>query len=159
MVMAWTWCHQVTSHTMIIWNNVDPDLCCEMMPLGHNELMHYLDKTATILQTLFCYRYVKWVTPDIFFQWGITNRNLWGLGPQWHAAGVWRTDSILIHWKFFFFMKQGSTLSFLTGCPKSHLLGWYRNFLVYSYSKLDIQVVISTCPKDKLGWIWRADDR
>ena len=53
---------------------------------------------------------------------------------------------------------QGSTLSFLAGCPKSHFLGWYRNFLVYWYLKLDNQVVNSTCPKDKLGWIWRADD-
>ena len=48
---------------------------------------------------------------------------------------------------------QGSTLSFLAGCPKSHFLGWYRNFLVYWYLKLDNQVVNSTCPKDKLGWI------
>ena len=53
---------------------------------------------------------------------------------------------------------QGSTQSFLAGCPKSHLLGWYRNFLVYWYLKLDNQVVNSTCPRDKLGWIWRADD-
>ena len=53
---------------------------------------------------------------------------------------------------------QRSTLSFLAGCPKSHFLGWYRNFLVYWYSKLDNQVVNSTCPKDKLGWIWRADN-
>ena len=53
---------------------------------------------------------------------------------------------------------QGSTLSFLAGRPKSHFLGWYRNFLVYWYLKLDNQVVNSTCPKDKLGWIWRADD-
>ena len=55
---------------------------------------------------------------------------------------------------------QGSTLSFLAGCPKSHFLGWYRNFHVhvYSYLKLDNQVVNWTCPKDKLGWIWRADD-
>ena len=55
-------------------------------------------------------------------------------------------------------ISQGSTLSFLAGCPKSHFLGWYRNFLVYWYSKLDNQVVNSTCPKDELGWIWRADD-
>ena len=27
---------------------------------------------------------------------------------------------------------QGFTLSFLAGCPKSHFLGWYRNFLVQS---------------------------
>ena len=54
--------------------------------------------------------------------------------------------------------QQGSTLSFLAGCPKSHFLGWYRNFLVYWYSKLDNQVVNSTCLMDKLGWIWRADD-
>ena len=53
---------------------------------------------------------------------------------------------------------QGFTLSFLAGCPKSHLLGWYRNFLVFWYLTLDNQVVNSTCPKDKLGWIWRADD-
>ena len=53
---------------------------------------------------------------------------------------------------------QGSTLSFLAGCPKSHFLGWYINFLVYWYLKLDNQVVNSTCPKDKLGWIWQADD-
>ena len=32
---------------------------------------------------------------------------------------------------------QGSTLSFLAGCTKSHFLGWYRNFLVYWYLKLD----------------------
>ena len=36
---------------------------------------------------------------------------------------------------------QGSTLSFLAGCPKSHCLCWYRNFLVYWYLKLDNQVV------------------
>ena len=54
--------------------------------------------------------------------------------------------------------RPGSTLSFLTGCPKSHCLGWYRNFLVYCYLKLDNKVVNSTCSKDKLGWIWRADD-
>ena len=53
---------------------------------------------------------------------------------------------------------QGSTLSFLAGCPKIHFLGWYRNFLVYWYLILDNQVVNSTCPKDKLGWIWRADE-
>ena len=53
---------------------------------------------------------------------------------------------------------QGSTLSFLAGCPKSHFLDWYRNFLVHWYLKLDNQVVNSTCPRDKLGWIWRADD-
>ena len=53
---------------------------------------------------------------------------------------------------------QGSTLSFLAGCPKSHFLSWNRNFLLYWYLKLDNQVVNSTCPKDKLGWIWRADD-
>ena len=53
---------------------------------------------------------------------------------------------------------QGSTLSFLAGCPKSHFLSWYRNSLVYWYLKLDNQVVTSTCPKDKLGCIWRADD-
>ena len=53
---------------------------------------------------------------------------------------------------------QGSTLSFLAGCPKSHFLGWYRNCLVYWYLKLDNQVVNSTCPKDKLCWLWRADD-
>ena len=53
---------------------------------------------------------------------------------------------------------QGSTLSFLSGCPKSLILGWYRNFLVYWYLKLDNQVVKSTCPKDQSGWIWRADD-
>ena len=32
---------------------------------------------------------------------------------------------------------QGSTLSFLAGCPKSHFLGWYRNLFLYWYSKLD----------------------
>ena len=53
---------------------------------------------------------------------------------------------------------QGSTLSFLAGCPKSHFLGWYRNFLVHWYLKLDNQVLNSTCPKNTLGWIWRADD-
>ena len=53
---------------------------------------------------------------------------------------------------------QESTLSFLAGCPKSHFLGWYSNFLVYWYLKLDNQVLSSTCLKDKLGWIWRADD-
>ena len=53
---------------------------------------------------------------------------------------------------------QGSTLSIPADCPKSHILGWYRNFLVYWYLKLDNHVVNSTCPKDKLGWIWRADD-
>ena len=54
--------------------------------------------------------------------------------------------------------RQGSTLSFLAGCPKSHFLGWYRNFLLYRYLNLDNQVVNSTCPKDKLGGFWRADD-
>ena len=49
-------------------------------------------------------------------------------------------------------MGQGSTLNFLAGCPKSHFLGWYRNFLVYWYLTLDNQVVNS------IGWIWRADD-
>ena len=48
--------------------------------------------------------------------------------------------------------------TFLAGCLKSHFRGWYRNFLVYWYLKLDNQVVNSTCPKDKLGWIWRADN-
>ena len=42
--------------------------------------------------------------------------------------------------------------------PKSHLLGWYRNFLVYWFLKLDNQVVNSTRLKDKFGWIWRADN-
>ena len=61
-------------------------------------------------------------------------------------------------WKDGLYIEQGSTLSFLAGCPKSHFLDCYRNFLVYSYLKLDNQVINSTCPKDKLGWIWRADD-
>ena len=30
---------------------------------------------------------------------------------------------------------QGSTLSFLAGCPMSHFLGWHRNFLIYWYLK------------------------
>ena len=29
---------------------------------------------------------------------------------------------------------------------------------IYCYQKLDNQVVNSTCPKDKSGWIWQADD-
>ena len=79
---------------------------------------------------------------------------------------------ILIIWLWYFFFwtriklycialwfrDQGSTLSFLAGCPKSHFLGWYRNFIVYCYLKLDNQVINSTCQKDKLGWIWLADD-
>ena len=52
---------------------------------------------------------------------------------------------------------QRSTLGFLAGFPKSHFLGWYINFRVYWYLKLDNQVVNSTSPKDKLGWILRAD--
>ena len=56
------------------------------------------------------------------------------------------------------FSCQGSTLSFLAGYPKSHFFGWYRNFVLYWYLKLDNQVVNTTCPEDKLGWIWRADD-
>ena len=64
----------------------------------------------------------------------------------------------LVVLKYLFLYDQGSTLSFLAGCPKSHFLGWYRNFLVYFYLKLDNQVVNWTCRKDKLGWIWRADD-
>ena len=36
---------------------------------------------------------------------------------------------------------QDSTRSFLAGFPKSHFLGWYRNFIVYWYLKLDNQVV------------------
>ena len=38
---------------------------------------------------------------------------------------------------------QGSTLSFLAGCLKIHFLGWYRNFLVYWYLKLDNQSPVS----------------
>ena len=53
---------------------------------------------------------------------------------------------------------QGSTLSFLAGCPKSHFLGWHGNFLVYWYLKLDNKVFNLTCSKEKSGWIWRADD-
>ena len=67
-------------------------------------------------------------------------------------------DHVLIDIQPVHMQSQGSTLSFLADCPKSHLLGWYRNFLVYWYLKMDNQVVNSTCPKDKLGWIWRADD-
>ena len=59
-----------------------------------------------------------------------------------------------IYWNHVLRADQGSTLSLLAGCPKSHFLGWYRNFLVYLYLKLDNQVVSSTCLKDKLGWIW-----
>ena len=55
-------------------------------------------------------------------------------------------------------LSQESTLSFPAGCLKNYFLGWYRNFLVYWYLKLDNQVVNSTCPKDKIGWIWQADD-
>ena len=63
-----------------------------------------------------------------------------------------------LHSKSEFVTSQGSTLSFLACCPKSHYLGWYRNFLLYWYLKLDNQVANLTCPKDTLGWIWRADD-
>ena len=80
-------------------------------------------------------------------QWIQTRFTVWKC-PIWVKIDVFLSHVTL---------KQGSTLSFLAGCPKSHFLGWYRNFLVYWYLKLDNQVVNSTCPKDKLGWIWRAD--
>ena len=83
-----------------------------------------------------------------------------GHQQQWYWLG--RINGLLSSWRkdfnYLHHLNQGSTLSFLAGCPKSHFVGWYRNFLVYWYLKLDNQVVNSTCPKGKLGWIWRADD-
>ena len=39
LVQVMAWCHQATSHYLTVtWANVDPDLCCHMAPLGHNEL-------------------------------------------------------------------------------------------------------------------------
>ena len=76
-------------------------------------------------------------------------QNLIKLKSSWHINNISLSSTSTT---------QGSTLSFLAGCPKSHFFDWCRNFLVYWFSKLDNQVVNSTCPKDKLGWIWRADD-
>ena len=78
------------------------------------------------------------------------------LGVKLYPYIVIQSSRYKNSWRYMSF--QGSTLSFLAGCPKSHFLGWYRNFLIYCYLKLDNQVLSSTCPKDKLGWIWRADD-
>ena len=87
-----------------------------------------------------------------------------GLGHETMVSAVclsiflWWTESpgtlimhmIKVQWLYQHWQQpsQGSTLSFLSGCPKSHILGWYRNFLVYWYLKLDNQVVNSTCPRD-----------
>ena len=38
LVQVMAWCCQATSH---YWANVDPDLCCHMASLGHNELYIY----------------------------------------------------------------------------------------------------------------------
>ena len=82
----------------------------------------------------------------------------WTSFPDWlHYTHTW-IFIILVLGTSELLALQWSTLSFLAGCPKSHFLGWYRYFLVYWYLKLDNQVVHSTCPKDELGWIWRADD-
>ena len=89
----------------------------------------------------------------------------WEFKGDWLVCGISKVQAkVYIHvWRVENFAvatypEQGSTLSFLAGCPKSHFLGWYRNFLVYWYLKQDNQVVNTTCPKDKLSWIWRADD-
>ena len=81
----------------------------------------------------------------------------WPSGGQKHSKGDLVELPASDTWGLSF-ISQGSILSFLAGCPKSYFLGWYRNFLVYWYLKLDNQAVNSTCPKDKIGWIWQADD-
>ena len=98
--------------------------------------------------------------------WYILAKTKWPSLVRWHYQIVFSLTKNTVFWvKFhwitwsmFITVTQGSTLSFLAGCPKSHFLGWYRNVLVYWYLRLDNQVVNPTCPKDKLDWIWPADD-
>ena len=39
LVQVMAWCHQAASH---YWAKVDPDLCCHLVSLGHNELNCHL---------------------------------------------------------------------------------------------------------------------
>ena len=55
--------------------------------------------------------------------------------------------------KCFIKFRQGSTLKF-SGRLSEEPFPW----LIQKFPCMDNQVVNSTCPKDKLGWIWRADN-
>ena len=52
---------------------------------------------------------------------------------QGARASTDNTNLLISKYFSFCTRRQGSTLRFLAGCPKSHFLGWYRNFLVYCY--------------------------
>ena len=123
------------NHFMVLifmWANRSPCCCCMEICL--------LNQSAQMRNA-----HLIWQSDDL--QWQIQQREgeEWGGGHCVLQVGP-RGSS------------QGSALSFLAGCLKSHFLAWYRKFFVYWYLKLDNHVVNSTCPKGKLGWIWRADD-
>ena len=135
------WWLASVSHQVSTWANVD------QVPLHHTaSIGNFLE--TDVLECSFA-RPTVWTVlitqslPYIFqqFLWLSNNSQL-----------------CLLNLTISFKTSQGSTLSFLVGCPKSHFLAWYRTFFVYWYLKLDNHVVNSTCPKGKLGWIWRADD-
>ena len=116
-------------------------LCC-------SELTYWCqNKMTSILQTTFSNSHASINLKCLYWDSNLSVQKLF-FRIQLTIYQVW----------FIYAVLQGFTLSFLAGCPKSHFRGWYRNFLVYWYLKLDNQVVNSTCPKDNLGWIWRADD-
>ena len=70
----------------------------------------------------------------------------------------------LNHWKYLKVI-QGSILSFLAGCPKSHFLGWYKLERLRSEDtprRLMITHTIESCcipSQNKVEWPWRYRSR
>ena len=57
LVQGMAWCHQATT---ITWANVDPDLCCHMASLGHNELKRWRMVASTLWRSK-ARRVVPWL--------------------------------------------------------------------------------------------------
>ena len=73
LVQVIAWCRQATS---ITWGNVDPDLCCHMVSLGHNELNKICNLSAISYKDRII-QIVWWDCQSILLQ---------GL-QQWHRPG------------------------------------------------------------------------
>ena len=64
---------------VITWANVDPDTCCHMVPLGHNDLTHWgWNKIKNILQT-FSKAYILTKIIQLWFKFQVCS---WG--SKWH---------------------------------------------------------------------------
>ena len=79
-------CHK---SSLMLFNNVDPDLCHHMASLGHNELTHWgWDKMTTIFQT---------TLSDVFFFYG-NYCILFQISLKIISEGIINIKSALVQW-------------------------------------------------------------